>query len=194
MENELDDFDIENEEEDIEEEADTEEEETKEEAEEEADTEEDSDELETLRKENKTLQAQKAKWRDKANKPVEVKTEEKEKEKVDSSEPTLSSTDLLSLLEAKITNEKDVELVTKDAQLLGVSISEALKNDIVVEKLRVINEKRNTADSTNTRTTRAGNKGMSDTELIKKVNAGYIPEPGTKEAEQLFLARRKGLE
>ena len=116
--------------------------------------------------------------------------DETPKNKEDNKE-TLSSTDLYSLIDAKVPQE-DVEEVIKASKLLGKSISEALQDDTVKVILEKRTEHRATAKATNTTTARQSNKKTSDSELIAKADKGEFPEKGSPEAEQLFWARKGG--
>lgn len=102
--------------------------------------------------------------------------------------PELSQKDLFALVKADV-NEEDVDDIIKTAKVLGVSVSEALKDNVVKAILADKQEKRNTARATSTKTSRGGQKKVSDAELLSRASKGDIPEPGTPEAEQLFHAR-----
>lgn len=108
------------------------------------------------------------------------------------SQTALSNSDLIALVKADVTEESDIEMLKKDAALLGVSIAEALKNSIVADKLKREAEKRNTANSANTRQARTGAKKTTDSELLGRLSKGDVPEAGSAEAEQIFWARRGG--
>ena len=72
------------------------------------------------------------------------------------------------------------------------TIPEVLKDSLVIAKLEKNMELRKTADATNTKSTRAGAKKISDAELLKQSSEGNIPEPGSEEAERLFWLRKGG--
>lgn len=118
--------------------------------------------------------------------PPEVKKQEESKDS-----DALSTTDIYTLVSAKIPQE-DLEVVKKTAKILGVSIQEALKDSDLQTILKGRAEKRKVADATNTKTVRAGAKTVSDEEIVKAASRGEIPKAGSEEAEKLFWARRGG--
>lgn len=105
-----------------------------------------------------------------------------------SQELNMSQKDMLALIKADV-HEDDIDEVAKAAQLLGVSIAEALKDNVLATILENRVAKRTTAEATNTKTSRSGAKKVSDAELLKRSSAGDIPEAGTEEAERLFQLR-----
>lgn len=116
-------------------------------------------------------------------KPPQQKKEEKKDD--------LSSTDLYALMNAQVP-EEDVEEVVKAAKVLGKSIKDALKDDMVKAILAKRVEHRKTADANNVRPVRPGTKTKTDAEILAEAGSGKIPEKGSKEAEDLFWARRGG--
>jgi hypothetical protein len=111
----------------------------------------------------------------------------------DGEEPkdVLSTTDLYSLMNAKVA-EEDVPEVQKAAKLLGVTIAEALKDDMVIAKLARNVELRASANALNTDPKRPGIKTATDAEILERAKAGEVFKPGSAEAEQLFWAKRGG--
>jgi hypothetical protein len=103
----------------------------------------------------------------------------------------VSITDIYALTNAKV-HEEDIEEVTKAAKLLGKSISEALKDTTVRAILQTRAEERATAEAANTATAKPGTKQVTSEELKQNLSKGQIPDKGSKEAEDLFWARRGG--
>lgn len=146
-----------------------------------------TDALETLKKENETLKAQKEHWKKKAQtgQPVE-KPVSKAK-----SEPSLSPRDVLALTKANIDMD-DVEDVLEYASFKKVAVSEALKSPLVQSMLREKGEMRKTALATHTGAGKKGTTKVSNESLLNKVAKGEIPE-SDEEIAKLFRLR-KGLE
>src|SRR3990167_2260098 len=130
---------------------------------------------------------------EKAEKKLKEEKEEGEDtipaQKKQDKDDNLSSKDLYALMEAKVPQD-DVDEVIKAAKLLGKSIPEVLKDSLVIAKLEKNAEIRKTADATNTKSTRAGAKKISDADLLKSFSEGNAPEPGSEEAERLFWLRK----
>ncbi len=103
----------------------------------------------------------------------------------------LSTTDLYSLMTAKVPQE-DVDEVVKSAKLLGKSIPEALADETVQAILNTRAEHRTTAKATNTQVARSGAKRVTDQEILDKASKGDFPDKGSDEATRLFWARRGG--
>lgn len=106
-------------------------------------------------------------------------------------EADLSTTDLYALMNAKVPQE-DVEEVRRAAKALGVTVAEALKDPITTGILERRQTLRKTADATNTGIARPGSKKVTDEQLLSDASKGILPEKGSKEAEQLFWAKRGG--
>lgn len=109
--------------------------------------------------------------------------------KVENKDTSLSPLDLYALMDAKVPQE-DVEEVTKAAKLLNKTVAEALKDTTVQAILKTREEHRKTADATNTGTKRPAQKTKTVDEIVRDASKGVIPEKGSKEAEELFWARR----
>lgn len=106
--------------------------------------------------------------------------------------PDLSSDDLYALVEAKVPKE-DIEEVKKAATLLNKSIAEALNDSMVQNILKQRQEERaaETAKNEN-ETRRPGETEVTDAEILRRHREeGFNPEPGSKEADQLFWAKRR---
>lgn len=110
----------------------------------------------------------------------------------DAPKSELSIADLYAFTNAKV-HEEDVPEVLKAAKLLGKEPREALKDPIVQAILERENARRRTADATNTGTARRSNRQMSGDEILSDVKkGGELPDPGSREAEELYWARRGG--
>jgi len=138
--------------------------------------------VEDLKKKLATAEAQKDHWKKKATKEVAKPTESK---------TDITSRDLYALMNAKVEQE-DVEEVVKAAKLLGKTIQEALNDDTVKAILRTREGYRKTAEATSTKSSRPGSKTVSVDEIVSKASKGEFPEKGSKEADDLFWARRGG--
>lgn len=125
------------------------------------------------------------KWVKKAKPVVQAKPAAKAKE------ADLSTTDVYALMKADVP-EEDIEEVRRVAKALGVNVAEAIKDPVTKGILERRLALRTTANATNTRTARPGTKKVTDEQVLEDLKAGTIPEKGSKEAEQLFWAKRGG--
>lgn len=130
---------------------------------------------------NQKIRAEKAE--EKPNKPTTTA------KKDDNS--NLSSVDTIAIIKANV-HEDDIEEVIKASKLLGKSISETLKDSTFKTILNTREEERKTAEATNINTAKPGTKQVSGDELKQNLSKGQVPEKGSKEAEDLFWARRGG--
>jgi hypothetical protein len=90
-------------------------------------------------------------------------------------------------------HEEDIDEVVKYAKYAGLSIQEALKDDVLKTILANRQEKRNTANATSTgRGVRQSTTSKSPSAMLSELSKGVVPEAGTKEAEDVFWARRGG--
>lgn len=103
----------------------------------------------------------------------------------------LSSKDLYAMVKADV-HEEDFDEVIRAAKTLGKPIADALKDDVVKALLDTRKQHRETAKATNTKAARPSVKSVTDDELTQNLSKATVPEPGSKEAEQLFWARRGG--
>lgn len=128
------------------------------------------------------VRAEKAEKGDKP-KPADAKAE--------GDEPKLSTTDFYALTNAKVP-EEDIAEVQEYAQLKKISVADALKSPIVKGILKEKAEIRATADATQTRATRSTTKvdGNVVWENARKNGEDAIPAPGSKEATDMFFAKR----
>lgn len=151
--------------------------------------------VEELREKNKQLfaRAKKAegfeevdgKWVKKPKPIVETKPATKVKDK------ELSTTDVYALVKAEVP-EEDVDEVKRVATALGMSVAEAIKDPVTKGILERKAALRKTAEATNVTTARPGSKKVTDEQLLDDASKGILPEKGSKEAQQLFWARRGG--
>jgi len=103
----------------------------------------------------------------------------------------LSSVDTIAIIKANI-HEDDIEEVIKASKILGKSIGETLKDATMRSILNTREEERKTAEAANTNTAKPGTKQVSGDELNQNLSKGQVPDKGSKEAEDLFWARRGG--
>lgn len=124
------------------------------------------------------------KW---VKKPKTIETKSTPKSK----EADLSTTDLYAIIKAEVP-EEDLDEVKRAAKVLGVTVAEALKDPVTKGILERRQSLRKTAEATNTNTARPSNKKVTDEQVLNDLAKGTIPEKGSKEAEQLFWAKRGG--
>jgi hypothetical protein len=130
---------------------------------------------------NQKIRAEKAE--EKPNKPTTTAKKDDDN--------NLSSVDTIAIIKANV-HEDDIEEVIKASKLLGKSISETLKDATFKTILNTREEERKTAEAANTNTAKPGTKQVSGDELKQNLSKGQVPEKGSKEAEDLFWARRGG--
>lgn len=103
----------------------------------------------------------------------------------------LSQKDVITLAKADI-HEDDIEEVIDYAKHKGISVAEALKTDVMKITLSQKDEFRKSAEAANVKKARPGSKTPTGDELLRNLSKGEVPEAGSKEAEDLFWARRGG--
>lgn len=103
----------------------------------------------------------------------------------------LSSVDVFALVKANV-HEDDIAEVQRMANVLGIPVAQALKDDAVSAILKSRAEKRKTADAMNAGAKRPAQKSVTGKELLAAAENGDIPDAGTSEAEELFWARHGG--
>ncbi len=130
---------------------------------------------------NQKIRAEKAE--EKPNKPTTTAKKD--------DDSNLSSVDTIAIIKANV-HEDDIEEVIKASKLLGKSIAETLRDTTFKTILNTREEERKTAEAANTNTAKPGTKQVSGDELKQKLSTGEVPEAGSKEAEDLFWARRGG--
>lgn len=110
---------------------------------------------------------------------------------VQTKEADLSTEDVYAAIQANVPKE-DLKDVREAAKVLKLSFSDALEHQVVKTILERKASLRKTAEATNTSTARPGSKKVTDESLLEEASKGNLPEKGSKEAEQLFWARRGG--
>ena len=141
------------------------------------------DEVEELRKQNKTLEAQKDHWRKKA----QTKNDEPEDS---TSKGNLSDSDMLTIMPADVHTD-DLAEVKEFAKFKGISVAEALNNPVIKTTLSLNDEFRKTAKTSNTANARKGGQKVSSDTLIANLSKGEVPST-PEESEALYWARRGG--
>lgn len=127
--------------------------------------------------------------KDENGKWVKKDTQEQPQEESSSEQSEeLSQRDLVALIKADV-HEDDFDDVQKAANLLGKSVSEALKDDMVQDILKRRVEHRQTAQASNTGAQRPSQKTKTSEEIMREASEGKIPETD-EEAEELFWARK----
>lgn len=96
----------------------------------------------------------------------------------------LNSRDLYALVEAKVSQD-DIDEVVEYAKLKKISVSEALKTSVVKAILSDNEEKRKTAQVTNTGASRRSPQKPSESEILDRASKGNLPE----DVEALAIAR-----
>lgn len=152
------------------------------------DTESDDESPAELKKRINTLEKQKEHWRKKAELKQSAKDE---KPQSDTPKNDLSQKDIITLAKADI-HEDDLEEVIEYARFKRISVAEALKSDVVQATLERKSEYRKSAQAANTNKARTGAKAPDGQDLQRKLQKGEVPERGSREAEELFWARRGG--
>ena len=138
-------------------------------------------EKEELKKKLKTVEAQKDHWRKKATEKKETATEVAS---------ALNSKDLLAIMQNNV-HEDDIDEVTEFANFKKISVSEALKTDVVKTILSNNAEFRKTSEVANAVPARKGVSKVSDESLLSNLSKGIIPD-SKEEAERIFWAKRGG--
>lgn len=108
-----------------------------------------------------------------------------------SEEVTLSPLDAIAIAKADVPIE-DIDDVIEIAKLKKVSVREALSMPITKTILAEKEEYRKSAKATNAGGGKRGPQATSPETLLKNLSEGKTPERGSKEAEDLFWARRGG--
>jgi len=88
-------------------------------------------------------------------------------------------------------HEDDIDEVLDMAKFKKVSLAEALKLGATKAILAEKEEFRRTANASNIGNTRRATSVSPDT-LVRNLSEGKVPEKGSKEAEELFWAKRGG--
>jgi hypothetical protein len=155
-----------------------------------------TDESETATEESvEEVKAQLAKAKELADnyKVRAEKAEKKAKEAPKEKEPSLSTQDLIALMNAKV-NEDDISEVEDYARFKKISIKEALKTSTIKTFLAEREEQRNVAAATNVSAARRSPSRISEETLISKASKGELPESDDeikRLAEARISARKK---
>lgn len=129
--------------------------------------------------ENKELKA-------KAKAP-EVKVEAEPSQKQDG----LSPMDTIALIDSKVTNKEDIEVVMKYAKLNDLSIGDALKDDMVKSILKDRLEKRTSAEVTNTNANKRGANKPTGDQLLDQAQSGKTVDDMDALADARLDSKRK---
>lgn len=103
----------------------------------------------------------------------------------------LSSIDTIAIMRANVHTD-DIDEVVEYAKFKGVSISEALKSPVVRGLLSEKEEFRKSEEVANTSSSRRVVNKVTPDALLKNLSKGEVPEEGSKDAEEIFWARRGG--
>ena len=142
--------------------------------------------LAELEAENKTLKVQKAKWRDKAKNDDNDNNND---DALPSQNVNLSLEEIVAISNAKIHTD-DVPIIERASKVLGVSFIEAMNDPLVKQQIERAAEDRAAKQAANSGQPKGSTSEKTDEQLLEEVRQGKLPEPGTPEARQLFLARR----
>lgn len=127
----------------------------------------------------------------KAEKELKDKKETKVVSKEKTTEPKLSTFDMLALQKANIETEEDLEEVTRWADYNKISVAEALKSNILKTVLTEKSEQRKSAMAVNTGTgRRAAGGAVSDERLLSDAEKGILPD-STEDIQRLTMLRMK---
>lgn len=141
-----------------------------------------SEEVEKLKEQNKKLfeRAKKAEgyvkdengnWVKKESKSTSNSKPEPKAQKIE-----ITPMDTIALMDAKVTNSDDINEVLDYARFKNISVSEALKSNVVKTTLADLAEKRATANATSTK---GGKKGISKPDgqtILAQVGEGKFPD------------------
>lgn len=117
-----------------------------------------------------------------------IKPPTDDKKPVDDS---LNQKDLIVLINAKVP-EDDIDDVVQYAKFKNIPIAEALKSTVIRTTLAEKEEFRKSAAAANTAGAKRATQAATPERLMSDLSEGKIPEKGSKEAEDLFWARRGG--
>jgi hypothetical protein len=108
--------------------------------------------------------------------PDEPKPEVKPEPKPEpAKEQGLSTVDTIAIIKADVPAE-DIPEVENYAKFRGISISEALKTTVIKTLLAEKKEQRETAEATNTRTTRRSPSKLTEEQVLEKAEKGEYPQ------------------
>lgn len=103
----------------------------------------------------------------------------------------LSSADVMSLMNAKVSHEDDIAEVKDYAKLKGITIAEALKVPMVQSLIADSAEKRKTAEATHSGPARRNTQAPSDEAVVAEATKGNLPDDPAKLAESRMALRKK---
>lgn len=103
----------------------------------------------------------------------------------------LSAKDAMVLMNAKVTEEEDINEVVEYAKFKKISIADALKASVVKTSLAEKAEFRKTAEATNTSAGRRGSSKPSGEALLDKASDGQVPEESDDEGIEKLAAARQ---
>lgn len=137
---------------------------------------------------NYKIRAEKAEQAAKKNKPADGGEPPK------NNEDALTTKDNLAIMRSSVpVHDDDIDWLMKQAKVSEMTVANVLKDEEVQAVLKLRNEKRTTANATNTKPARPGVRKPDGSTLIKELKeGGKVPEQGSEEAEELFWARRGG--
>jgi len=99
---------------------------------------------------------------------------------------SLSSTDVLALSGASITEVEDVEYLQSAAAIQGLTVAQALKDNTIMTLLKEKQEQRHTAIATTTGGTRRVPSERKGSDLLSAATAANLPNP--KDVRKLVRA------
>lgn len=106
-------------------------------------------------------------------------------------EEALTTQDTIALAKADV-DDDDMDEVLSHAKFKGISVREALKSPYIKSYLSEQKEFRTTAAAANAGGSNRAVKTTTPETLMKDLSSGKVPEKGSKEAEELFWAKRGG--
>jgi len=135
---------------------------------------------------NYKIRAEKAEAKNK--KPTEAPKEPDTPKQEAQTDQNLTNKDLLALMGEKITDESDVEYLQKYAKGLGMTIAEALKDNIIKAKLEERQDERKTEQATNSGGGSSSNAKVTGASILKRAEKGDLPE-SAEDMDKLVKAR-----
>lgn len=103
----------------------------------------------------------------------------------------LSSIDTIAIMRANVHTD-DIDEVVEYAKFKRISVPEALKSTVIRGLLSEKEEFRKSEEVANTSSSRRVVNKVTPDALLKNLSKGEVPEAGSKDAEELFYARRGG--
>ncbi|MBP9759667.1 hypothetical protein KBD45_08300 [Candidatus Dojkabacteria bacterium] len=144
-------------------------------------------EIDELKKKIETLTFQKDHWKQKA---TENKPQKQEVKSLIKSNSDLSTLDIIALSKADIVDEDIVE-VLEYAKFKKISVSEALKSNVVKATLAEKKENRKAAEASNIGNGRRGISSTNDTEILNNARRGNLPKETDDDAIMKLAKIRK---